>query len=135
LAVQPGICENSREAARTMRELDHPAVRVHFDTGRYLSYNPSASGEVHLQYVSPWLASLQLTDHDGTPGNAELPPLGQGGAVDFARTYEIAKALTFPGPCVVEFRPRTSRPPSLDQCRTWLEDSLQLLRRGGWFDS
>ena len=135
LDTLPGLCGDAREMLRLLRELPHPAAGLYFDTGAYVALNPGASGEVALQRVCTHLAGVRLRDATGTPGDEDYPPLGQGAAVDFARTRDILQALRFGGPCSISFRlHRGRKPPTIEQCRAGLQRSLLQLRRGGWFE-
>jgi sugar phosphate isomerase/epimerase len=131
--VAEGLCGDSREMLQTMQEVDHPALRLCFDTGRYAALNPNSSGEVALQRVCGHLAAVRLSDVSISPGDAhepEFPPLGQGGDVDFARTRQILEGIAFPGPCSISIRAR--RPPALPGCQQSLLQSLAHLRACGW---
>jgi len=134
LDTRPGLCGDAREMLRMLRELSRPAG-LYFDTGAYVALNPGSSGEVALQRVCTKLLGVRLRDATGTPGDENHPPLGQGAAVDFARTRDIVQALRFGGPCSISFTPHRSRkPPTIEQCRAGLQRCLLQLRRGGWFE-
>ena len=130
----PGLCGDTREMLRTLEELQHPAIRLNFDTGRYLQQNPWSSGEVALQRVFGHLASVRLTNFTVGVEPQEFPPLGQGGDVDCSRMLQILRGLEFSGPCTVAFQPATRRPPTAAQCEEWLRQSVEHLRGCGWFD-
>jgi inosose dehydratase len=145
LAVEnrPGLCVDSRGMQKLIEQVAHPAVRLHYDTGGYACRNPWSSWEVALQRVCGWLGGVRLTDHAGTAGDERFPPLGEGGAIDFARTLEILRPMRFARPCTIDFRikgRRRDRPGapnaggvSLEKCRAGLERSVTQLRRSGWF--
>ncbi len=130
----PGLCGDVRQMLRTIEDLRHPAVRLNFDTGRYLQQNPWSSGEVGLQRVFAHLASLRVTSFTAGVEPQEFPPLGQGGDVDCSRTLQILRGLEFAGPCTIAFDPCTRTPPTPQQCEGWLRQSVQHLRGCGWLD-
>jgi inosose dehydratase len=130
----PGLCGDARGMLRTIQDLQHPAIRLNFDTGRYLQQNPWSSGEVGLQRVIGHLASLRLTNFTIGVEPQEFPPLGQGGDVDCSRTLQILRGLEFSGPCTIAFQPATRRSPTASDCEAWLEQSVRHLRGCGWFD-
>jgi L-ribulose-5-phosphate 3-epimerase len=130
----PGLCDDARAMLRTIEDLQHPAVRLNFDTGRYLQQNPWSSGEVGLQRVFGHLASIRLTNFTVGVEPTEFPPLGQGGDVDCSRTLQILRGLEFGGPCTIAFQPATRDPPTAQQCAEWLRQSAAHLRGCGWFD-
>jgi len=129
-----GLCEDARSMIKTCGELDHPAVKICFDTGRYLTLGGDVSGEIALLRTVGHVAVVRLTDTAGVPGAAHFPSLGSGGCVDFARTLEILRGANFTGPCLIDFSPRQRRPASLRQHQVWLDESFALLRCCGWFD-
>lgn len=130
----PGLCEDVRRMIETCSELDHPAVRICFDTGRYLTLNGEVSGEIALLRTTGYLGVVRLTDTAGVAGQEHYPALGAGGCVDFARTLQILRGVDFAGPCLVDFDPRQRRPASLEQHQAWLDESVELLRFCGWLD-
>src|SRR5690606_29036651 len=97
----PGMCADARGMLQALDALQHPAVRLNFDTGAYVQYNPWSSGEVALQRVAGYVGSVRLTNFTAGVEPAEYPPLGQGGDVDFARTLQILASLAFAGPCTI----------------------------------
>jgi inosose dehydratase len=130
----PGLCEDARTMIQTCSELDHPAVKICFDTARYLALNGEVSGEIALLRAAAYLAVVRLTDTVGVAGQEYYPALGGGGCVDFARTLQIVRGVHFAGPCVIDFDPRQRRPAPLEQHQAWLDESVALLRFCGWFD-
>ncbi len=134
LDTLPGLCGDTRGMVGTLDQLQHPAVKLNFDTGRYLQLNPWSSGEVALQRVFGLLASVRLTNFTVGVEPLEYSPLGQGGDVDFSRTWQILGGLGFSGPCTIAFQPATRRPPTGEQCAAWLHQSIQHLRGCGWMD-
>jgi inosose dehydratase len=130
----PGLCGDARGMLRTLEELQHPAVKLNFDTGRYLQQTPWSSGEISLLRVAGHLASVRLTNFTVGVEPAEFPPLGEGGDVDCSRTLQILRGLEFSGPCTIAFQPATRQPPTPQQCDRWLRQSAGHLRGCGWFE-
>lgn len=128
----PGICGDSRMMNAALADIDHPAVRLCFDTGGYLALNVAASVEVALQRVIGRIGCLRLTDHNDYDAEAWFPPLGCGCGVDFARTLQLLDAIDFSGPCMIDCRPKSRRPPTLKDRRNWLAESLEHLGQCGW---
>jgi len=126
-----GRSADSRSMLTTLRTLKHDNIGIHFDTTGYLYLNPGANGEIALQRVVPHLASMRLTDSAASDHRPDGSALGHGGAVDFARTWEILRACEFDGPATIEVRPRRAGRAALRDC---LAQSLAHLRDCGWFD-
>ena len=135
LETAAGVCENSREMFKWMERLQHPALRLDFDTARYLYLNDGASGEIALQRVCGYVGGLHLTDSQGMAGVADFPELGAGGAVDFCRTLEILRPLRFTGPVLLHIPgTRRQQPRPLDLCQRQVLASIEHLKMCGWFD-
>lgn len=132
LGTASSVLPDTRAMAQLMNATRASSLRLDFDTGRYQQWNPHRSGEIALQRIAGWLGSLRLREATGTPGEFDSPPLGTGGAVDFARTCEIVKALKFRGPVIIEIDPPTRRK-ALRSIESDLSDSLQHLRDCGWY--
>lgn len=132
------VCGDTLSMASLMAALDHPAVRLHFDTAAVLVRNPGSNGEIALQRVLSLVGGVRLSDVELPAAAAHYVALGRGGGVDFARTRQILQAVEFRGPCVVRFSPfdigplGEQRRLTPDQCRQRLEDSLWTLRHAGW---
>jgi len=140
LETKPGLCGDARGMAATLKEVNHPAVHLCFDTGEYLRLNPGASGEIALQRVLPLVAAVRLSDFHSLGDVAVAPPLGAGLGVDFARTLQILESVEFAGPVIVYFSPPASRRADnqqslIEATRQALDESLKTLRECGWFSS
>lgn len=131
--THPGLCGDWRAMQRTMQDLDHPALRLNFDTANYLYYNADATVDTALERVLPWVVSLHLKDLV-EPGLWDFPAIGSGGAIDFCRTLEILKGVRFEGPATIEIDQPQRGALSLDACQERLNASVEHLRRCGWLD-
>ncbi len=123
---------HGRSMLEVVQAVDHPAVGLCFDTGRYLHDNPASSGEIALQRVCGHMSFLRLSDHSSCESDEDFPALGDAGGVDFARTFEIVRNFGFNGPCAMWLRPRHAGRASPAKWQSWLEHSLQHLERCGW---
>lgn len=131
LGTPRSVAPDTQVMSRLMNTSRHSALRLDFDVGRYQQWHPHRSNEIALQRVVGSVGSLRLRDATGTPGEFTSPALGDGGAVDMARTCEIMKALNFRGPVVIEIDPSTSGE-SLPTIEAMLRDSVQHLSDCGW---
>lgn len=133
--THPGVCQDVRSMVETMRTIDHPAVRLNFDTGNLLYFNDGANVETSLARVVRWVGSVHLKDHTGEAGAWAFPALGHGGGVDFTRVRQILRESGFRGPCNIELQGIEGEPdPSLEDIRQSIRDSLATLRVCGFFD-
>lgn len=102
LETHAGPTQNAKEMLRLMEEVDHPAVRLNFDTGNILYYNHDAQLDDELDRVKHLVANVHLKDSRGRPGDWYFPALGEGGAVDFRAIRSSLDAVGFAGPYTIE---------------------------------
>ncbi|MGQ0633513.1 MAG: sugar phosphate isomerase/epimerase family protein [Planctomycetaceae bacterium] len=134
LDTQRGLCVDHREMLRLMRALDHPRLRLNFDTGNILCYNEHASVEVALAKVCQFVSHVHLKDSSGVYGDRSFPELGSG-AVDFLRTWQILRDCGFPGPYSILIEESAAEPePSLEKLQRRVVASVTYLRALGYFD-
>ena len=102
LETHKGPTQNASAMLALMRDLDHPAVRLNFDTGNIAYYNRGADPVAELERVAPFVRNVHLKDNRGGFEDWYFPAAGDGGAVDFVRVREILDAVGFAGPYTLE---------------------------------
>ena len=104
LAVEThkGPTQNADAMLALMAEVDHPRVRLNFDTGNIAYYNDGADPVAELDRVKHLVRSVHLKDNRGGFEDWYFPALGDGGAVDFRRVREILDGVGFLGPYTIE---------------------------------
>lgn len=133
--THPGICVNHRFMLKTMHDLNHPNLRLNFDTGNLHYYNVNANVEVALAKVCPFVKHLHLKDSTGEPGDWYFAALGLGGAVDFLRVLQIMRDVGFSGPFSIELEGiRGEGDVPFETVQRRVADSVQLLRDCGYFE-
>jgi inosose dehydratase len=133
--THPGICVNHRYMLLTMEELQHPNLRINFDTGNILYYNNNICVEVALAKVCPYVKHLHLKDSMGNPGEWYFPALGYGGAVDFLQVLHIMRGCGFRGPYSLELEGIRGEPElTLANYQQRIIDSVDTLKSCGYFD-
>lgn len=131
--THPGLAQNADRMLETMVELDHPHLRLNFDTGNILFYNENADVLDELRRVREWVQHVHLKDHNGNPGEWNFPACGAGGAVDFAGVRQILDEVGYSGPYSLEIEGiQGERPPSLEEQQQRVIDSVHELRRCGY---
>jgi L-ribulose-5-phosphate 3-epimerase len=100
--THPGLCVNHRGMLETMDELNHPHLKLNFDTGNILYYNEHIQVEIALAKVCPHVRHVHLKDSMGEPGEWYFPALGRGGAVNFLTVYETLRDCGYTGPYSLE---------------------------------
>jgi sugar phosphate isomerase/epimerase len=101
METHPDLITNAAVALATMRGVNHPNVRVNYDTANIYYYNQGVDGVAELQRVVEYVASLHLKETDGTFHGWSFPALGRG-VVRFRETFEVLDKAGFKGPCTLE---------------------------------
>jgi L-ribulose-5-phosphate 3-epimerase len=131
--THPGIAQNASSMLETMQQLDHPHLRLNFDTGNILFYNEGADVADELLRVREWVRHVHLKDHNGRPGEWHFSTFGTGGAVDFAAVRQLLEEVDFAGPCSLEIEGiQGEEPLSLQQHHQRVVDSVSHLRKCGY---
>jgi L-ribulose-5-phosphate 3-epimerase len=130
LETHPGITVNAAQMLRTMQEVDHPAVKLNFDTGNILYYNEGADVVAELRAVAPYIGHVHLKDSRGRLRDWYFPALGEGGAVDFASVGRVLNDNGFFGPFSIELEGIQDEPElTLEQRQERLQRSVDYLRK------
>jgi len=118
--------------ARTIKALNHPAIKLQLDCGGYVLQNPGSNFEVAIQKLIGWTASLRLSDMVEGSNVIDYPPLGWGAGVDFARVWQVISTMKLNIPCEIYFRPAEVKAATVEQIARNLRESLRTLRDCGW---
>jgi len=130
-----GVCGNPSAMAETMREVDHPHVKLNFDTGNILYFNEHANAEISLAKVSHHVRHVRLKDHSGVRLEWRFPALGYGGGVDFTQVLHVMRSCRFPGPYSIKIDGVEGEPElTLEQHHRRVKQSVTQLRNCGYFD-
>jgi L-ribulose-5-phosphate 3-epimerase len=133
--TQRGLCLNHREMLTTLNEVNHPRIRANFDTGNLLYYNERIQAEVALAKVCHLVGHVRLKESLGVPGEWHATALGNGGAVDFLRTYQIMRDCGFRAPFSIAIEGVEGEPDlSLAEHHQRVVESVKYLRGIGYFD-
>ncbi|MGI5816540.1 MAG: sugar phosphate isomerase/epimerase family protein [Armatimonadota bacterium] len=101
LETHPPYCENADLMLRTMEAVDHPNLRVNFDTANIFFYNEGLDSADELERVIDYVVSVHLKDTDGGFKSGRFPVLGLG-VVQFERIFGTLEAAGFDGPLTLE---------------------------------
>ncbi len=132
--THPGICVNHREMLRTIEELDHPQLRLNFDTGNIHYYNEHIDGEVALAKVCHYVEHVHLKDSSGEFEDWDFAELGTGGAVNFVRVRELMTNCGFQGPYSLELEGiGDEEPQPVEVYQQRIANSVKRLHEWGYF--
>jgi inosose dehydratase len=103
LAVEthPNVAHNATVALETMAAVDHPNVRLNFDTGNVYFYNHGVDAVQEAQRAARYIAAVHLKDTNGGYRTWNFPALGEG-VVDFAGVFRVLGTEGFTGPYTME---------------------------------
>ena len=110
METHPPFCLNAEEMKRTMVGVNHPAVRINFDTANIYYYNKLKIGQGidQMNQVLDHIGSFHLKETDGKYKGWFFPPLGTPkGIVDFKKVFEIMDARGFDGVYTLEIEGTT----------------------------
>ncbi len=133
--THPGICQHHRGMLETMQALDHPHLKLNFDTANILYYNENVESETALAKVCHHVRHIHLKDSQGDYGQWYFPALGRGGAVDFVRVLQLMSTCGFTGPYSLEIEGIAGEGElPLDAYQQRIVESVAHLRNCGYFD-
>lgn len=128
LETHPDLGTNGDVHLETMRRVNHPNVRVNFDTGNITYYNAGADVVAELKKVVDYVATAELKDHGGKPRTWDFPALGQG-KIDFAGVLRVLREHGYSGPITIEVEGVEGVPWDEGQTKQAIADSVAFLRR------
>jgi len=101
LETHPPLVTNGSVGRATMRKIDHPNVRINYDTANVYFYNQGADAVEELEKLIEYVASVHLKDTNGGYRQWHFPALGEG-VVDFPAIFAALGRRGFDGPYTIE---------------------------------
>ncbi|MFH1746260.1 MAG: sugar phosphate isomerase/epimerase family protein [Planctomycetota bacterium] len=130
LETHPDLITNGEIARQTMEAVNHPHVRVNFDTANVYFYNHDVNAVDELRRVVDFVASIHLKDTDGGFESWHFPALGRG-VVDFGTIFELLDDAGFSGPCTLEIEGLEGETKTRQLVCDRIAESLAYLRKLG----
>ncbi len=131
--THPGVCQNGTSMLNMLERVDHPHVRLNFDTGNLCYYNESPDLINELRRVMPYVKHVHLKDTNGKYKCWHFPALGKGGAVDFVKVREVFEEFGFNGPASLELEGIEGEPElTLEDYQQRVLTSVQHLKKCGY---
>ncbi len=100
--THPELGTNGTVQLETMAAVNHPNVRVNFDTGNISYYNKGGDAVAELTKVVKLVGTMELKDHNLEPESWNFPALGRG-RVNFPEILKMLRDNKFTGPVTIEF--------------------------------
>jgi L-ribulose-5-phosphate 3-epimerase len=135
LETHKGPTQNAAAMLELMSDVDHPDVRLNFDTGNIAYYNQGADPCAELEKVKHLVRNVHIKDNRGGFEDWYFPAVGDGGAVDCTRIREILDGVGFTGPYTIEIEGIGGEPePGLSGRHDRIKRSALHLKACGYFD-
>ncbi len=101
LEIHPGLTVSGHAARALMSELDHPHVRINYDTANIVFYTDLDPAQ-DVEEIAPFVAQVHLKDKaTRTQRTWDFVPIGQG-VVNFPRIIKVLRQAAFQGPYSLE---------------------------------
>ncbi len=127
METHPDLCENAAVALRTMEAVNHPHIRLNFDTANVYYYNAGVDGVAELRKIAPYVAAVHLKDTSGGYKTWNFPTLGEG-VVDFKEVFRVMNDAGMRGPFTMELEGVQGQTLDLKQQHASVEQSVAHLR-------
>jgi sugar phosphate isomerase/epimerase len=101
LETHPDLGTNGDVHLETMVRINHPRVRVNFDSGNIHYYNEGKDAAEELRKVIDYVATVEIKDHNGVYNEWNFPTLGQG-VVDIPAVLQVLREYGYDGPVTME---------------------------------
>jgi inosose dehydratase len=132
LETHPDLGTNGEVHLETMRQINHPRIRVNFDSGNIHYYNEAADAPTELKKVIDYLATVEIKDHNGVFNDWNFPALGQG-IVDIPGVLKVLREHGYEGPITMEIEGIEGIEWDEETTKKAIEQSVEYLRSLGQF--
>ncbi|MDP6042240.1 MAG: sugar phosphate isomerase/epimerase family protein [Candidatus Latescibacteria bacterium] len=130
METHPDLITNGDIARQTMEAINHPNVRVNFDTANLYYYNRDITATGELEKVIDYVAAVHLKDTNGEFETWHFPALGEG-IVDFPAIFDRLNKHNYTGPFTFELEGIKGENLSQEGTQVRIEESLTYLRETG----
>ncbi len=127
LETHPDMAHNGDIALETMRGVNHPNIRINFDTGNVYYYNHDVNAVKEVEKIIDYVGAVHLKDTNGGYRTWHFPTLGEG-VVDYKAVFQTLNDAGFYGPFTMELEGIEGE--NLDEAgvQARVADSLQHLK-------
>ena len=133
METHPDLVTNADVALETMRSVNHPNIRINFDTANVHYYNEGVDAVEQFRKVSHAVAAVHLKETNGAFQTWHFPALGEG-VVDFPAIFEIFAGQGRNGPYTFELEGIRGESLTRRDVERRIEQSLDYLRARGLAD-
>ena len=132
LETHPDLGTNGDVHRETMKHVNHPNIRVNFDTGNITFYNKGADAATELKKIVDYVATVELKDHNGQYLTWNFPALGEG-VVDFPAVLQLLEQHGFHGPIIIEAEGIKGLEMNESQTKNYIARSVAYIKTLGEF--
>jgi len=132
LETHPDLGTNGDVHRETMERVNHPNIRVNFDTGNVTFYNKGTDAVTELKKVIDYVATVELKDHGGQYKSWNFPMLGKG-VVDFPGVLRLLEQHGFQGPLTIELEGVQGTEMDESQTKSYIAQSVAYIKSLGEF--
>lgn len=133
LETHPDLGTNGDVHVQTMKRINHPNIRINFDTGNITFYNHNTNAAAELAKCIEYVATVEFKDHNGGFETWNFPTIGKG-VVDFPAVMKILKDHKYAGPVTMEVEGVRGVEMDEQQTKKYIEQSGKHVRTLGEFD-
>jgi L-ribulose-5-phosphate 3-epimerase len=130
LETHPDLVTNGDVGARTMAGVNHPNVRINFDTANIYYYNQATDAVSELRKILPFVEGVHLKDTDGGYQKFHFPALGTG-VVDFPAVIRLMTDRGYDGPFTMELEGTSGVEKTAEEQVAYVAESAGYLRKIG----
>lgn len=127
LETHPDLGTNGDVHLATMAQINHPRVRVNFDTGNIHYYNEGKKAAEELLKIIDYVTTVEIKDHNGIYNDWNFPALGHG-AVDIPAVLRVLREYDYNGPVTMEIEGIKGIEWDEETTKRAIEDSVAYLR-------
>jgi sugar phosphate isomerase/epimerase len=132
LETHPDLGTNGDTHLETMKKVNHPNVRVNFDTGNITFYNKNTDAPAELKKVIDYVATVELKEHNGQYRTWNFPTFGKG-VVNIASVLRILEEHNYSGPITIEIEGIKGKAWDEAKTKKAIADSAAYVRKLGRF--
>ncbi len=133
LETHPDLGTNGAVQIETMQAVNHPNIRVNFDTANVTYYNKDTSGLAEMTKSIGFVATVEFKDHSCEFETWDFPVVGQG-KVDFPGIVKLLQDNNYAGPVTIEFEGTKGVELTEEETKKAIADSVAYVRTLGNFD-
>ena len=133
LETHPDLGTNADVHLETMKAINHPNIRVNFDSANITYYNKNTDAVTELRKIIDYVATVEIKDHTGEFETWNFPAVGQG-VVDVPDLLALLREHGYTGPITLEFEGIKGVELSELETKLAIAESIAYIRSLGNFD-